>query len=75
MGLFAKLFRRKSAGDQSNIPNEYKMVIACNQEFEKLMSADKYIARSDYKYLLDKYKEQIAHEELAPIVLSIFPDE
>ena len=45
MGLFAKLFRRKSAGDQSNIPNEYKMVIACNQEFEKLMSADKYIAR------------------------------
>ena len=57
MGLFAKLFRRKSAGDQSNIPNEYRMAIACNQEFEELMTADKYIARSDYRYLLDKYKD------------------
>ena len=57
MGLFAKLFRRKSAGDQSNIPDEYRMAIACNQEFEELMTADKYIARSDYRYLLDKYKD------------------
>ena len=55
MGLFAKLFRRKSVSDRSNIPNEYKMAIACNQEFEELMTADKYIARSDYRYLLDKY--------------------
>ena len=43
MGLFAKLFRRKSVSDRSNIPNEYKMAIACNQEFEELMTADKYI--------------------------------
>ena len=57
MGLFAKLFRRKSVSDRSNIPNEYKMAIACNQEFEELMTADKYIASSDYKYLLDKYKD------------------
>lgn len=57
MGLFAKLFRKKTISNQSNIPNEYKIAIACNQEFEKLMTADKFIARSDYKYLLDKYKD------------------
>ena len=54
MGLFAKLFRRKSVSDRSNIPNEYKMAIACNQEFEELMTADKYIARSDYNTALLK---------------------
>ena len=56
MGLFAKLFGRKSTLDQSNIPNEYRMALDCNQELEKLMSADKFIARSDYKYLIEKYK-------------------
>ena len=46
MGLFAKLFRRKSAGNQiDDIPYEYKMAIECNHEFETLMAADKYIAR------------------------------
>lgn len=58
MGLFAKLFRRKSAGNQiDDIPYEYKMAIECNHEFETLMAADKYIARSDYKYLINKYEE------------------
>ena len=56
MGLFAKLFGRKSTSDQSNIPNEYRMALDCNQELEKLLSSDKFIARSDYKYLIEKYR-------------------
>ena len=53
MGLFSKLFSKK---ENTNTTAEYKEAIACNQEFEALMSADKFIARSDYKYLLEKYK-------------------
>lgn len=53
MGLFSKLFGKK---ENTSIPSEYKGAVACNQEFEILLSADKFIARSDYKYLLEKYK-------------------
>ena len=53
MGLFSRLFGKK---ENINTPTEYKEAVACNQEFEALMSADKFIARSDYKYLLEKYK-------------------
>lgn len=59
MGLFAKLFRRKSAGNQiDDILYEYKMAIECNHEFVALMAADKYIARSDYKF----FNPKPAHE-------------
>ena len=47
MGSFAKLFKRKPIGERSDIPNEYKTAIACNQEFEKLMTADKYRPRGE----------------------------
>ena len=53
MGLFSKLFGKK---ENTKTPTEYKEAVSCNQEFEALLSADKFIARSDYKYLLEKYK-------------------
>lgn len=52
MGLFSKLFIKK---ENTNTPIEYKEVISCNQEIKDLLSADMFIARSDYKYLLKKY--------------------
>ena len=54
MGIFAKLFGKK---EKSNTPNEYKEALACNNEYESLLSTDKYIARSDYAPILDKYKD------------------
>lgn len=56
MGFFSKIFRKK------NIPNEtenfeYKQVVEFNNEYEKLLKDDRYIARSDYKFLIDNYKD------------------
>ncbi len=53
MSLFSKLFGKR---ENTNIPTEYREAVACNKEFEALMTADKFIARSDYKYLLEKYR-------------------
>ena len=40
---------------KNNVPSEYQKVLDFNQEFESLLSEDKFLARSDYKYLLEKY--------------------
>ncbi len=53
MGLLAKLFDRNK---NTNVSFEYKEALAFNQEFESLLSEDRFIARSDYKHLLEKYE-------------------
>ncbi len=52
MGLF-DIFKRQ--GKNKKLPEEYKSASNFNEEFEALLSADKYIARSDYKHLIEQY--------------------
>ena len=55
MGIFSKLFG-KNKKRNLNLPIEYSEAIACNQEFESLLSKNSFIARSDYKHIVEKYK-------------------
>lgn len=52
MGLF-DIFKRQ--GKNKNFPEEYKSALNFNKKFEALLSADKYIARSDYRHLIEQY--------------------
>ena len=54
MSVFSKWFGKKQ---QTQLPSEYSKAVAFNQEFEVLLSADKFIARSDYKHLIERYKD------------------
>ena len=54
MSVFSKWFGKKQ---QTQLPSEYSKAVACNQEFEALLSADKFIARSDYKDIIERYKD------------------
>lgn len=56
MGIFSNLFK-KTKNHNISFPSEYLSVREFNYEFKLLLSKDKYIARSDYKYLIDKYHE------------------
>ena len=42
---------------QPNQPKEYGRTLQFNEAFEKLLKADHFIARSDYKHLIDSYKD------------------
>lgn len=56
MGFWSKLFEKKQEDiTSSNFP-EYQQVKIFNNEFATLLSADKYIARSDYIHLIDTYR-------------------
>lgn len=54
MSIFTKWFGKKQ---KTNAPSEYSKAIACNRELEELLSADKFIARSDYKDIIERYKD------------------
>ena len=48
MSLFSKLFSKKNISNEKEIENiEYKRVVEFNNEYEKLLKDDCYIARSD----------------------------
>lgn len=47
----------KTRQKAKNLPEEYKSASAFNEEFGALLSADKFIARSDYAYLIEKYSK------------------
>ena len=53
MSIFTKWFGKKQ---KTNAPSEYSKAIACNRELEELLSADEFIARSDYKDIIEGYK-------------------
>ena len=42
--------------NECDVPAEYSQVLAFNTSFKGLLSEDKFIARSDYKHLIEKYK-------------------
>lgn len=54
MGLFSRLFGKK--GD-INFPKEYQEALAFNREFESLLLEDRFLARSDYRNFLKRYKD------------------
>lgn len=54
MGIFSNLFKKVKKQNNS-FPDEYKYVREFNNEFKLLLSIDKYIARSDYSFLINKY--------------------
>ena len=53
MGFFSKLFSKKINTD--SYPIDYLKAIEFNNKFTQLLSLDKYIARSDYKLLIQEY--------------------
>ena len=57
MGFFSKLFGKKENFESENQPLEYKQAISFNKEFSDILCSDLFIARSDYKHLIDRYKE------------------
>lgn len=56
MGFFANLFK-KNKKQETSFPEEYKRALEFNNVFNLLLSEDKYIARSDYSFLIDKYND------------------
>ena len=56
MGFFARLFR-KQANRAPALPPEFLQAQQCLREAEELKNADRYIARSDYIPLRDRYKD------------------
>ncbi|MBQ3605052.1 MAG: UvrD-helicase domain-containing protein [Muribaculaceae bacterium] len=62
MGIF-NFFRKKTTSNKNNtlinntpsdrFPKEYNQILLFNKEFNQLLSVDKFIARSDYKHLID----------------------
>lgn len=56
MGFLSKLFLKKSNNDLNNRSREYQQVVEFNRLFNCLLNNDIYIARSDYKFLIDKFK-------------------
>ena len=55
MGFFTKLFGGRAKVNNAQQPAEYEKALEFIKEFERLKEEDKYIARSDYSYLIDKY--------------------
>ena len=43
--------------DSADYPAEYARTIAFNKAFKDLLSQDKFIARSDYKHLVEQYRD------------------
>ena len=43
--------------DSANYPAEYSRTLSFNEAFDTLLSQDKFIARSDYKHLVEQYSD------------------
>ena len=46
-----------SIRDHDNYPTEYIRTLTFNEAFNILLSQDKFIARSDYKHLVEQYRD------------------
>lgn len=57
MGFFSKFFGGRAKVNNAQQPAEYEKALEFIKEFERLKDEDKYIARSDYSYLIDKYRD------------------
>ena len=56
MSLFSKLFVKFKKANNISVPTEFSDAENCNKEIHFLVCSDKYIARSDYEYLIKKYE-------------------
>ena len=56
MGFFSKLFGKKQLNTTKTSFPEFAQAENFNFELQKLLSLDSYLARSNYAYLIDKYK-------------------
>ena len=43
--------------NSENYPVEYVRTMSCNKAFKDLLSRDRFIARSDYKDLIEQYRD------------------
>ena len=73
MGFFSIFKRRKKSTDDkvckssvSSKSAQYLQAIQFNQELAELLRRDAYIARSDYKHLISKYKD--THQFLSSVI-------
>lgn len=58
MSIFSWIFGNKKKSDEElNISPEHSSLIAFNTELGEILNEDRYIARRDYQYLLQSYKE------------------
>ena len=69
MGLLSKIFgfkQRENERDNTpstNYPEEYQQILKFNRILDSLLQADRFIARSDYKQLVDEYASLTAFIE------------
>ena len=56
MGFFSRLFGKKQLNTAKTSFPEFTQAENFNFELQKLLSLDSYLARSNYAYLIDKYK-------------------
>ena len=56
MGIFSKLFGKKGKDESAEQPLEFKQAVDFNTKFSDLLKADTFIARSNYKQLIQEYQ-------------------
>lgn len=54
MGIFSKLFGKKGKDESAEQPLEFKQAVDFNTKFSDLLKADTFIARSNYKQLIQE---------------------
>lgn len=57
MGIFSKLFNKNAENETNNKPLEYLETVKFNEEMLDLLDKDSFLARSDYKGLVEKYAQ------------------
>lgn len=57
MGFISSFLGKLRKDKTNNLPVEYKLVLDFNKDFSDLLKKDKFLARSDYKHLIEQYKD------------------
>lgn len=57
MGFISSLLGKLRKDKTNNLPVEYKLVLDFNKDFSDLLKKDEFLARSDYKHLIEQYKD------------------
>ena len=55
MGFFSSIFGKLQKNKTDALPVEYKIVLDFNKDFSDLLKKDEFLARSDYKHLIEQY--------------------
>lgn len=54
MGFISSFWGKLRKDKTNNLPVEYKLVLDFNKDFSDLLKKDKFLARSDYKHLIEQ---------------------